>query len=163
MFFTSFMALVLLCLKGSLIYFFFALGTCLAVIVSEDTSWWFFSSSARPFFVVVFFVLFCFFFQLSTLHAKVRSNSKLGQVSAGPSSTSIRDHFRTEELCNQTISYRLGLPSTLSSFSIDSCLLTPDKILAACNCSGLINTGLGFFSVFIQRSSCRRLQLSAPS
>ena len=94
----------------------------------------------------------------------MRSNSKLGQVSSGPSSPSIRDHFRTEELCNQAISYRLGLPSTLSSFSIDRCMLIPDKILAACNYSGLIiNTRLGFFSVFIQRSSCRRLQLSAPS
>lgn len=156
MFFTSFMALVLLCLKGSLIFFFCAryLPRCYCIRRYFVV---FFSSSACPFLLL--------FFSLSSppLHANVRSNSKLGQVSAWPSSPSIRDHFRTEELCNQTISYRLGLPSILSSFSIDSCLLTPDKILAACNCSGLINTGLGFFSVFIQRSSCRRLQLSAPS
>ena len=155
MFFTSFMALVLLCLKGSLKFFFCAryLPRCYCI---------------KRYFVVffrvvhvLFLLLFFFFgfFSSPPLHAKVRSNSKLGQVSAGPSSPSIRDHFRTEELCNQAISYRLGLPSTLSSF----CLLTPDKILAACNCSGLIiNTRLGFFSVFIQRSSCRRLQLSAP-
>ena len=162
MFFTSFMALVLLCLKGSLIFFFFAryLPRCYCI---------------RRYFVVFFrvvhvlflllFFLFCFVFSARHPYTpRCGLTPSLGQASAGPSSPSIRDHFRTEELCNQAISYRLGLPSTLSSFSIDSCMLIPDKILAACNYSGLIiNTGLGFFSVFIQRSSCRRLQLSAPS
>ena len=155
MFFTSFMALVLLCLKGSLIFFFCAryLPRCYCI---------------RRYFVVFFrvvhvlflllFYLFCFFSARHPYTPRCGLTPSFGQASAGPSSPSL--HFRTEELCNQAISYRLGLPSTLSSF----CLLTPDKILAACNCSGLIiNTRLGFFSVFIQRSSCRRLQLSAPS
>ena len=117
--------------------------------------------------VHVLFLLLFFFFVFSARHPytpRCGLTPSFGQASAGPSSPSIRDHFRTEELCNQAISYRLGLPSILSSFSIDRCMLIPDKILAACNYSGLIiNTRLGFFSVFIQRSSCRRLQLSAPS
>ena len=50
MFFTSFMTLVLLCLKGSLIFFFPLRGV--------------FSSSARP--LLLLFFLFCFF-QLATL------------------------------------------------------------------------------------------------
>lgn len=155
MFFTSFMALVLLCLKGSLIFFFCAryLPRCYCI----RRYFVVFFRVVHVLFFVVFFVLF--FSARHPYTPRCGLTPSLGQASAGPSSPSIRDHFRTEELCNQAISYRLGLPSTLSSF----CLLTPDKILAACNCSGLINTGLGFFSVFIQRSSCRRLQLSAPS
>ena len=161
MFFTSFMALVLLCLKGSLIFFFCAryLPRCYCIRRCFVV---FFRVVHVLFFVVVFLVLF--FSARHPYTPRCGLTPSLGQASAGPSSPSIRDHFRTEELCNQAISYRLGLPSTLLSFSIDSCMLIPDKILAACNYSGLIiNTGLGFFSVFIQRSSSRRLQLSAPS
>lgn len=102
MFFTSFMTLVLLCLKGSLIFFFFCVRyspRCYCI---------------RRYFVVFFqvvHVLFCccffvlFFSARHPYTPRCGLTPSLGQASAGPSSPSIRDHFRTEELCNQAISY----------------------------------------------------------